>query len=236
MIVVTADQQASTRRGDLVPQVLALLDDLTRPGGAPDAGLVLPFERTVGDEVQGVLSGDDAGARLAVAVVALLLRDGGWSVGLGAGAVREPLPVHSREASGPAFVRARAAVEDARRRGSAVPVTVVGPDAEPGATVAADTQALLRLLGAVAARRSSAGWEAVDSLGDAAGLAAPQRAVARTLGISEQAVSQRLRTALWPEEQAARPLAQRLLRACDAAAVAADEDAAGDPTGSRRRG
>jgi hypothetical protein len=222
MIVVTADQQSSTRRGDLVPQVLALLDGLTRPGGEPRAGLVLPFERTVGDEVQGLLSGDDTGARLGVEVVAALLRHGGWSVGLGTGDVREPLPPHSREASGPAFVRARTAVEDARRRGSAVPVSVAGADGEPGATVAADTQALLRLLGAVAARRSAAGWEAVDSLGDAADRAAPQRAVARALGISEQAVSQRLRTALWPEEQAARPLAQRLLRACDAAATAAD--------------
>lgn len=147
---------------------------------------------------------------------------------MGVGDVTRPLPDHSRAASGPAFVRARTAVEDARRRGNAVPVTVVGDDAEPGATVAADCRALLRLLGAVAARRSDAGWEAVDGLGAAAGEAAPQRAVARTLGISEQAVSQRLRTALWSEEQAAHPLARRLLRAADAAATASDRGGAGE--------
>ncbi|WP_455605091.1 hypothetical protein [Cellulosimicrobium funkei] len=35
--------------------------------------------------------------------------------------------------------------------------------------------------------------------------------MARALGVSEQAVSQRLRTALWPEEAAARPVVARLL-------------------------
>jgi hypothetical protein len=36
--------------------------------------------------------------------------------------------------------------------------------------------------------------------------------VAAALGISQQAVSERLRTALWAEEVAARPAAARLLR------------------------
>ncbi|AEG44367.1 hypothetical protein [Isoptericola variabilis] len=211
MLVLTVDQRGSTRRGDLVPAVLELLDAATEGRAAP--GLVLPFERTVGDEVQGVLAADDAGARLAVDLVLALLRDGGWSVGVGAGPVDEPLPEVSRAASGPAFVRARAAVERAKARGAAVPVAVVGPGDEPGATIAADAEALLRLLGAVAARRTGAGWEAIDTLAGHATASAPQRATARALGVSEQAVSQRLRTALWAEEEAVRPLAARLLAA-----------------------
>jgi len=212
MIVLTADQRGSTGAGDRVPEALALV--ASRAGGRP--GVVLPFDRTVGDELQGALAADDDGAALAVDLALDLVRDGGWSVGIGLGAVDRPLPEVSRAASGPAFVRARAAVERAKRRGrGSVPLAVVGADAEPHATIAADAQALLHLLGAVVSRRSAAGWEAVDALVAHRG-PAPQRASAVALGVSEQAVSQRLRAALWAEDAAARPLAARLLRAAGA--------------------
>ncbi|MGW8568432.1 SatD family protein [Isoptericola sp. NPDC055881] len=212
MIVVTADQRGSTGAPDRVPEALALVASRAGRG----TGVVLPFDRTVGDEIQGVLAADDDGAALAVDIVLDLVRDGGWSVGVGLGAVDRPLPAASRAASGPAFVRARAAVERAKRRGrGSVPLAVVGEDEEPRATIAADAQALLHLLGAVVARRSAAGWEAVDTLVAQRG-PAPQRASAQVLGVSEQAVSQRLRAALWAEEAAARPLAARLLRAAGA--------------------
>ncbi|MFE6970289.1 hypothetical protein [Isoptericola sp. NPDC057653] len=224
MIVVTADQRGSTGAGDRVPEALALV--ASRVAGRP--GLVLPFDRTVGDEIQGLLAADDDGAALAVDVVLDLVRDGGWSVGVGLGAVDRPLPAASRAAAGPAFVRAREAVERAKRRGrGSVPLALVGDDAEPHATIARDAQALLHLLGAVVARRSAAGWEAVDTLVAQRG-PAPQRASAAALGVSEQAVSQRLRAALWAEDQAARPLAARLLRAAGAD-PADDEDASGGP-------
>ncbi|MFD6178794.1 MULTISPECIES: hypothetical protein [unclassified Isoptericola] len=212
MIVVTADQRGSTGAGDRVPEVLELV--ASRVARRP--GVVLPFDRTVGDEIQGLLEADDDGSALAVDVVLDLVRDGGWSVGVGLGAVGRPLPAASRAASGPAFVRAREAVERAKRRGrGSVPLAVVGDDAEPHATIARDAQALLHLLGAVVARRSAAGWEAVDTLLAQRG-PAPQRASAAALGVSEQAVSQRLRAALWAEDEAARPLAARLLRAAGA--------------------
>ena len=51
---------------------------------------------------------------------------------------------------------------------------------------------------------------AIDAFRDA-GVGARQEDVAETLGITQQAVSQRLRTALWAEEVAARPLLARLL-------------------------
>lgn len=217
MIVLTADQRGSTRHGDRVPEVLALLT--ARTGGR--AGLVLPFDRTVGDEVQGLFDAGPDGATLALDTALALLRDGRWTVGLGVGGVDEPLPTASRAASGPAFVHARHAVERAKGRGSVAPVAVEADDA----AAAAEVEALLRLLGAVAARRTPAGWEAVDTL-IGAGTDASQKDVARALGVTEQAVSQRLRAALWAEEAATRPVAARLL-----AALAGAGGQAGRPAG-----
>ncbi|MFI2703666.1 hypothetical protein [Cellulosimicrobium composti] len=196
MFVLTVDQRGSTGRPDRVPEVLARLEALL----ADRPGVVVPFDRTVGDEVQGVL--DDPAT--VVDVVLDLLRDGGWSVGLGAGDVDEPLPAVSREASGEAFVRARDAVEQAKSRAATAPVAVRGEPPER----AAEVEALLRLLAAVVERRTDPGWEAVDTLARVGGT---QKDVARALGVSEQAVSQRLRAALWPEEAAVRPVVARLL-------------------------
>lgn len=211
MFVLTIDQQRSTRHGDGVPDLMGHLDPHLRR--LP--GIRLPLERTVGDEVQMVLT-DPASTR---AVVLEVLRLGGWWIGLGIGAVNEPLPEHSREAAGPAFVRARDAVERAKSKGATVPLAVTGGE-EGRAT---DVEALLRLLGAIVERRTAPGWEVVDLLrptevaADGTGVPSmTQRDVARILGISEQAVSQRVRTALWAEEVAAWPLATRLLQEADA--------------------
>jgi hypothetical protein len=229
MFVLTVDQQASTRHGDRVPELLARLEPLVESWG----GVVLPFERTVGDEVQAVVADPTSVLQLVLTII----RVGNWRIGLGIGHVNEPLPAHSREASGSAFIRARAAVDQARSRSAAVPVTVCGDPARPSD----DAEALLRLLGSVVQRRSAQGWEVVDLLWSAAApdvaagpatrlasgsgpgatycgattVPATQRDAARILGISEQAVSQRLRTALWAEERAAWPLAIRLLAEAD---------------------
>ncbi|BDO42343.1 hypothetical protein [Cellulomonas sp. NTE-D12] len=211
MFVVTADQQGSRRSTDQVPALLAGLPDLS--------GMLLPFERTVGDEVQAVL--DDPVS--VVEVTLHLLRLGGWSVGIGAGPVLEPLPASTREASGPAFIAAREAVEAAKNRGRPVPVAVRG--AAPAA--ARDAEAVLTLLGTVLVRRSPAGWAAVDAARDALGRTGAdgpvQQLAAERLGISQQAVSQRLRAAHWAEEQAVRPVLARLL-----AAAGLPEPAEGD--------
>ncbi|MFC8923324.1 hypothetical protein [Cellulosimicrobium sp. NPDC057127] len=199
MFVLTVDQRGSTGQPDRVPALLRHLDDFL--AGRP--GVVVGFDRTVGDEVQGVL--DDPGT--VVDVVLDLLRDGGWSVGLGTGTVDEPLPAVSREASGEAFVHARDAVEQAKSRTATAPVAV------RGGTRADEVEALLRLLAAVAARRTDPGWEAIDALAHVGGT---QKDVAHRLGVTEQAVSQRLRSALWPEETAVRPVVVRLLGETDA--------------------
>jgi hypothetical protein len=72
---------------------------------------------------------------------------------------------------------------------------------------------VLQLLAAVARRRTDAGWAAVDAVAGRT-----QREAAHTLGITPQAMSQRLRTALWEEERAARPVAARLLDEAEAPA------------------
>lgn len=200
MWVMTIDQQASRVRGDRVPELLDQLGDLTP---SRHGGVMRGFERTVGDEVQALL--DDAA--LVVSVSLRVLRIGGWSVGIGAGAVDRPIPDTTREASGPAFIHAREAVEAAKSRGRSAHIAVRGTDA----SAASDAEGVLAVLGAVVARRTRAGWEAIDALEDRTGGRA-QEEVATVLGISQQAVSQRLRTALWSEEIAARPAAARLLR------------------------
>jgi hypothetical protein len=108
-------------------------------------------------------------------------------------------------------VLAREAVEAAKSRVRAVPLAVRGRDA----TAALDAEALLVLAAAVAGRRSAEGWQVVDAL-DALGPDARQEDVATTLGITQQAVSKRLRSALWSEERAARPAAARLLERAEA--------------------
>ena len=203
MFVLTIDQQGSRTRGDRVPDLLAAL--AAHPA-IHQPGLVRPFERTIGDEVQAV--SDSSTTVLAVALD--VLRWGGWSVGIGAGPVDLPLPESTRAGAGPAFVHARAAVEAAKSRHRTVPLAVRGPDLDR----AHEAESLVVLLAALRGRRTEAGWVVVDAMrGEVA--STRQEHLAARLGISQQAVSQRLRTALWSEEQTALPLAARLLDQAD---------------------
>lgn len=191
-VVVTIDQVNSRGSADLVPDLLERLAHVPT---------VRPFERTAGDEVQAVLGSTDA----AVDVVLTCLRVGGWSVGIGVGPVEEPLPASTRAGRGDAFLLAREAVEAAKR----LPQRVAVRGADPRA--AADAEALLTLLATVVERRTDAAWDAVDLL--AAGMTMTE--AAQKLGVSRQAVSQRLQAALWRQEQQAVPTAARLLAAAD---------------------
>jgi phage-related baseplate assembly protein len=192
LAVVTIDQRRSRTSPDRVESLLA---DLAGSGTA--AATVLRFERTAGDEVQGLIGSP---AEL-VELVLWLVRAGSWSTGVGLGPVRRPLPDSARAGAGPAFEHARAAVERAKRHVEGV--AVAGPDA----AAARHAEAVLQLLAALVQRRSPQGWQAVDLVG--AGLT--QVAAARRLGVSRQAVGQRLQAALWPHEQSVRPVAADLL-------------------------
>ena len=192
VFVITADQRNSRSSPD---RVEAMLDQL-------NSGQTLRrFERTAGDEVQGVREAPQD----ALAAALALLRDGHWSVGVGVGEVRAPLPTSTRAGAGPAFEFAREAVNAAKASPQHVALRAAG-------ATASDADALLALHASMVQARSEAGWEAVDLM--ASGLS--QTDVAERLGISKQAVSQRLRAAWWPQQSATTPLMLRLLSGLDA--------------------
>jgi hypothetical protein len=193
VLVMTVDQRGSRRDSDRVEQLLHDLDDVP--------GLVRAFERTAGDEVQGLLDSAPAVVDLALR----LAREDRWSIGIGAGPVREPVPASVRAASGPAFERARTAVQRAKAASPHLAVDGGDPDR------AREAESLLALLATLVQRRTAPGWQVVDLLATGA----TQKDAAAHLGISAQAVSQRARVALWQQEQDARPLAARLLEEAD---------------------
>ena len=187
--VLTVDQRASRRNADRVPEVLDLLNGTV--------ATVLAFERTAGDEFQGVLAEPDE----VVGVVLRLVRQGGWSIGIGAGAVQTPLPRSTRAGAGQAFLSARRAVEAAKQRPTRLAVRgAVPPDA-------GDAQAVLSALAVVVERRSDPAWEAIALVDGGR----TQAEAAAELGISRQAVGQRLAAGLWDLERDLRPTAARLL-------------------------
>ncbi|WP_262849250.1 SatD family protein [Mumia quercus] len=198
MYVMTLDQRGSRRGNDAVPELLEDLATTVEP--------VRAFERTAGDEVQGLLDSPDDVVR----VVVRALRDGRWWIGVGVGEVEGPLPATTRAGRGPAYVRARAAVE--RAKVEPQPVVVRAEEGE----LAEDAESALWLLASLLGRRSEAGWEAVDAMGHAGSPHPPtQREAASALGISAQAMSRRLAVAGWTEERRGRTLAARLLAASD---------------------
>ncbi len=200
MFVLTADQRRSTRHGDRVDALLEALDPWT---AAWSDHVALAPERTVGDEVQAVL----LSAESAVDLSLTLMRATHWSVGIGAGPVDWPLRSTSRASSGAAFVNARRAVERARGRAEPVPLVVAGQNAHAQESATA----VLQLLASVVRRRSKAGWQVNDLLQPGV----TQRDIAATLGISTQAVSQRIASAMLDEERRARPVAVALLHEAD---------------------
>jgi hypothetical protein len=187
--VLTVDQRASRRGPDRVADVLPRLNEAVPT--------VLAFERTAGDEFQGVLAeADDV-----VDAVLELVRLGGWSIGVGAGPVQSPLPASTRAGSGPAFLSARRAVDAAKQRPARLAVRGAVP-ADAG-----DAQAVLSALAVVVQRRSEQAWEAITLVSGGR----TQAEAAATLGITRQAVGQRLAAGLWDLERDLRPTAARLL-------------------------
>jgi len=173
--ILTVDQRGSQSGPDLVPAVLEALNDPTL-GPASRA-----FERTAGDEVQGVL---DDGAAL-VSRLGLLVRQGSWNIGLGIGPVETPLPASTRAGRGEAFVLARQAVTRAKQQPSRI--SVVGA----GAYRAEQIETVAWLWAGVLNRRSARGWEVADLFAE--GLTHAE--AAQRLGISQSAVSQRAQAA-----------------------------------------
>ena len=187
--VLTVDQIQSRAQQDLVEVTVA---------GLREVDSLLPFTRTVGDEFQGLV----ANPASVVDVTLGLMRTVGWHVGIGIGAVQQPLPSDARQARGPAFLAARSAVEAAKKQSTHVSVRSV-----PDRLEAHDAEITFRLLIALQLRRSAHGWEAAGLMDQ--GLT--QAAAASTLGITRQALSQRLQAAHWSLDRDARLVLARLL-------------------------
>ena len=182
VLVLTVDQRGSRTSSDRVPAVLPALAAVPA---------LLPFEQTVGDEIQGVL---DSPAALPT-VVELLLREDAWHVGIGVGPIETPLASSARSGRGPAYVHARAAVTAAKSSPWHLRVDGDSPWARRLETT-------LWLWAAVLARRTSRGWEVADLVAE--GLSYDE--VARRLDISPSAVSQRAAAAGIVEARRAREL------------------------------
>jgi hypothetical protein len=210
MYVLTIDQRGSTTDIDRVPDLISALRNLTPA----------PFERSVGDELQGLV--EDAEEVVDIALYAI--RSGHWYVGIGIGAVQLSPGRSPREGTGSGFVAARKAVELAKGSAGHVPLSVVSgsigrgreipPGAKEGAMTTANAQAVLRLIGRVVQQRTQIQWRVVDRLrahqgGD--GKHGSQKHVAQELGITEQSVSRAVLRSGWQEEWAARPAAAMLL-------------------------
>lgn len=174
--MVIADQVESRTGADRVPAALSTLEAVE---------MLLPYERTAGDELQGLAASSEA----VVASVVALTRLDGWRVGIGVGPVDTPLPESTRAARGEAYLAARTAIGEARR--SPVELSLAAGDSVGGrgyGDLVDDAETALWLLRGTLARRSPEGWELMDLLDD--GLTNAQ--AAQRLGISPSAVSQRL--------------------------------------------
>jgi hypothetical protein len=198
MFVLTADQIGSRSSADAVDGALKTIRAVAGPR------LSLAPERTVGDEVQAATEDP----RCLLDLVLALTRSGDWSVGCGVGDVESDLPASIRAARGPAFIAAREAVETAKKR----PTRFAVRASDGGTEAAADAQAFVDLLLSLRARRSDEGWEVFDLVASGAA----QKSAAKTLRISEQAVSLRARTAQVSVELDAVPALVRALARVDA--------------------
>jgi hypothetical protein len=237
MYVMTIDQRGSTADVDRVPGLIAELTSLT----------TATFERSVGDELQGVVER----APEVVDVALHALRSGHWYIGVGIGTATLPASASPREGFGTAFVAARKAVELAKTA-ARVPLSVVSGNvghgaeraelAKEGATTCANAEAVLRLLGRLVQDRTGAQWKVTDRLRLAHGNGnrhGSQKQVARELGITEQSVSRAVFRSGWQEEWAARPAAVALLEQADshiaaAAYGAGTQGVPGQPTLEKR--
>ncbi|MBO9533011.1 MAG: hypothetical protein J7513_08565 [Solirubrobacteraceae bacterium] len=221
LLIITADRRGSRRSEiDAVPEMLADLSDVTPT--------VLPFMRTVGDELQGVL--DATSAVTAGALFTALDHLGAgedWWIGIGIGPGR--LGADATSSAGPAFYAARAAVELAKAGDltGAVAIRVGVPEDQAELRNAFDHASRVELQDAlpyVAALgpRAVDQWSAYEMARVALGrhlellrgrspegraaialarLGHTREQIGRELGVTRQAVDKRLAAAGWPRAE-----------------------------------
>ncbi|MGN0100555.1 MAG: hypothetical protein ACI39C_06420 [Dietzia sp.] len=225
MYVVTIDQRRSRSSADRVPSLLTAL------GGIPVAAA---FERTAGDEVQGLLE-DPAAVRSALLVA---LRQGDWHCGVGAGEVDdESYSSGTRAGRGDAYIAARSAVDAAKGLPGSVAIRVpesAGTQDGPTAATAwaADCEAVWALVAPLVLGRTEAQWRVVDAVDRSP----TQAAAAEELGITPASVTGALRASRIRDERAAYPVLDRLLAGAHAAAIGQSPARGGHPADTDARG
>lgn len=203
MFVVTIDQRRSRSAEDRVPGLLNAL-----------AGVqcVAPFDRTAGDEVQGLLE-DPAAVRSALLIA---LREGDWHCGVGVGEVDdESYASGTRAGRGPAYLAAREAVEAAKGLTSSVAIRVPAKADDEATAWAADCEAVWALVAPLVLNRTEAQWRVVDALA----ATDTQTAAADQLGITPASVSGAVKLSRVREERAAYAALDRLLAGAHTAAT-----------------
>ncbi|MGL5811555.1 MAG: SatD family protein, partial [Nocardioides sp.] len=161
-------------------------------------GLALrEFERTAGDEFQGLLVEPEH----VTTAIDELLRHRRWNLGIGIGEVDDPLPESVRAGRGPAYLFAREAVTTAKS--SPWNLRVVGADAYH----CRQLETVLGLWASVMSRRTPRGWEVVDLVSQ--GLT--YQDAGHKLGITQSAVSQRAQAAGVIEGRRARELVVQMI-------------------------
>lgn len=208
MFVITIDQVGSRHDRDRAGE---LCDRLNRDYGDD---LALPADQNSGDEVQAVVDRADAAVRLVLSVA----RTNRWSIGVGVGNVRMPLPDATRKATGDAFIAARDAVTAAKRSEARFAIRPGGDDAHAPFT-ASEIEPLITMLLLIRARRSEQGWAALDLLAQDKS----QQEIAAELGISPAAVSQRVKASAWKVEEATRPTLTKLLEKLEKAIAGTEQ-------------
>ncbi len=156
-----------------------------------------------------LLLGVPADADAAVDAVLRAARLNFCHIGLGVGALYEPVPAEADQVDGRALRRAQGALDAAEHRGERVPICVSTGNAE----LDAELEGLLRLLGQSIRTRSESEWAVVDLL--TPGVRGQQKAVAQTLGITPQAVSAAILRSGYNDELGARSGIARLLELAD---------------------
>jgi hypothetical protein len=191
-VVVTIDERRSRRAGGSRAGELArkLNED-------SDVPTLLPFEVTVGDELQGVLEYPV----YVVPALRVIARDAGWWVGIGIGRI-DVWGESARVSTGIAFVQARRAVDRAKKNPWGVAVEGAGYERVD------DLDRAIALWITLLEMRSKRGWETVDMR--LRGLSEPE--IASQLGITQQAVNQRLRAAFLAQDEEGTQLIQSIAR------------------------
>ncbi|MGP6173168.1 MarR family transcriptional regulator [Corynebacterium sp. A21] len=185
----------AVRRADLVKRSAAALSTLEGVG---------EFELLGVEDICAVIDS----AQAACDVVMALLSDGEWAIGLGIDSSLDFSTDQPEKVEVAARAVATAAFGPASRsaRAGTVRVKVVDSTKTAG-TAASDIAAAFQLLGQVLSKRSLEGREATSLV--RRGL--NQNEAAEELGISKQAMSQRLQAAGWQAENAGSGLAVHLI-------------------------